>query len=169
MKPGWEAGCIDYAENVNEPTHKHTLYCEVIARAMEEDRQTMEIDRTPNEIAAKMIKLASLNPDDGQAREAISQAAHCWVSLSPEWHAGYVRIHSLSVPKDRQGEGYGTAIMRALCTIADTRGWTLTVTPDVTKSITSNPRLVEFYRSFGFRLNRGRKKNFDTQAVMIRD
>lgn len=130
----------------------------------------MEIDRmSPDEMSAKMIKLARLNPDDRQAMEAITQAAHCWIGIKPEWHAGYVHIHSLRVPKDRQGEGYGTAIMRALCEIADKRGWTLTLTPSIDFGATSVSRLERFYRRFDFARNRGRKRDFDTQATMIRD
>lgn len=130
----------------------------------------MMLDRTtPDEMTARMIRLSQLNPDNRDAREAIVQAAHCWVTLSPEWTQGYVRISVLRVPADRQGEGYGSAIMRGLCEIADARGWTLTVTPDVTTGITTNPRLIKFYQRFGFRMNRGRAKDFDTQAVMVRN
>lgn len=130
----------------------------------------MEIDRTtPDEMKTKIIKLSSLNADERDAMLAIEQAAHSWLSIKPEWHAGYVHVHMLRVPKDRQGEGYGTAIMRALCAVADARGWTLTVTPSADYGATSVPRLERFYARFGFTHNRRSKRDFATQARMIRN
>lgn len=123
---------------------------------------------TPDDIYAAMARDAARSLPTDDALQFLSQCANSWLSVKREFYDGYIRIHVISVPKDRRGEGYGTAIMRALCAVADKRGWTLTLSPSVDFGASSVSRLERFYKGFGFVPNRGRRRDFDTRATMIR-
>lgn len=82
-----------------------------------------------------------------------------------------VAVASLIVPKTRQGQGVGSAVLAALTAWADEVGATLLLTPgqrDPHHGTTSRARLTRFYRRFGFRPNTGRRKDFSHSYGMVR-
>lgn len=67
-----------------------------------------------------------------------------------------------------QGKGNGTRFMTDLAKLADTQGWTLTLTPDTSFGGTSVKRLKDFYKRFDFKDNKGRYTDFMTRDSMVR-
>ena len=64
--------------------------------------------------------------------------------------------------------GFGSALMELICKWADQNRITLTLTPSVSFGATSTKRLVDFYKRFGFVLNKGKQSNFKTRQAMYR-
>lgn len=98
----------------------------------------------------------------------LEQAALGMISLQLDGWGAYVYLQVLRVPADQRGHGIGTAVLSALCEVADRCGWTLTVSPSLDFGATSLPRLKALYRRCGFVPNRARHKDYSTQASMIR-
>jgi len=69
---------------------------------------------------------------------------------------------------DSQGQGNGTRFMEDLARLADEKGWTLDLTPDTSFGATSIKRLMDFYKRFGFKDNKGRNTDFFTRESMVR-
>lgn len=80
----------------------------------------------------------------------------------------FLVISRLEVPGHARGEGEGSAVMGALCELADAHGAAMALTPSADFGASSKSRLVTFYRRFGFRENRGRARDFTTREAMIR-
>jgi GNAT superfamily N-acetyltransferase len=66
-------------------------------------------------------------------------------------HLGLLVVHG------QRHQGLGTAFMVALTRLADQRGWTVALTPELGFGATSVARLERFYHRFGFVGNRGRR------------
>jgi GNAT superfamily N-acetyltransferase len=84
---------------------------------------------------------------------------------------GDIVLEYLQVLQRDQGQGKGTEAMRRLCAYADKWHKRILLTPSEKNTATgtsSRSRLVKFYRQFGFKLNRGRDRDFTTRAAMIR-
>src|SRR5690606_7498658 len=85
---------------------------------------------------------------------------------------GNIVLDMIAVPKDRQGQGVGTAAMRDLIAFADRHGRRITLKlgqRDPEFGTTSRSRLERFYRRFGFVPNKGRNKDYSISADMYRD
>lgn len=67
-----------------------------------------------------------------------------------------------------QNKGNGTRFMQDLAGWADENGYTLTLTPDTSFGATSVNRLKDFYKRFGFKENKGRYIDYETNDSMIR-
>jgi hypothetical protein len=80
---------------------------------------------------------------------------------------GHLVLASIEIQDAYRGMGYGTAFMTQLCAAADANGWTTALTPDGYRG-SSVPRLIKFYRRFGFVPNKGRKKDFTISEAMYR-
>lgn len=105
---------------------------------------------------------------DEQQRGYLEDTSHGMVRLQLESRTGYVYIQRLSVPGDQRGHGIGEAVLGALCVVADRRGWTLTATPSVDLGASSVARLQRWAVRHGFVRNRRGRRDFDTQASMVR-
>lgn len=79
--------------------------------------------------------------------------------------SGYVVLPRIRVTDQRQG--IGTAVMQRIIEAADANGDALALTPTAEWG-SSLPRLIRFYRRFGFVPNKGRAKDFATRETMIR-
>lgn len=119
------------------------------------------------DVHAAMTRRPAFTLDDRNARQFLEQSALSMLRLNQEY-CGYTYVQVLRVPDGQHGHGIGTAVMRALCDVADQRGWTLTVSPSTDYGVSSVGRLEKFYKRFGFKSNRGRGRDFETQATMIR-
>jgi len=82
-------------------------------------------------------------------------------------------LDTLIVGKENQGKGLGTKAMQELIKYADSLGKRIILTPDIenkTHGTTSRDRLVRFYKSLGFKENKGRSIDFSMGAgKMYRD
>lgn len=91
------------------------------------------------------------------------------VSLTAD---GDISLDYLWVARDCQGQGTGTEAMRRLCDFADHWRKRILLSPidrNITTGTTSRTRLIKFYQRFGFRVNRGRNRDWSTRAAMIRE
>lgn len=90
------------------------------------------------------------------------------VELSIDAARKLITLYAIVVDKQHRGAGYGSDAMRALCSWADENEYTVALTPDSSLGATSAPRLVRFYKRFGFVENKGRKADFEISAGMYR-
>lgn len=81
-------------------------------------------------------------------------------------NGNYVTLNKI-VAKEL-GKGYGSKFMEELAKIADKNGWILALTPDTSFGGTSTSRLKNFYKKFGFVVNKGKNTDFSTRETMIR-
>jgi GNAT superfamily N-acetyltransferase len=73
--------------------------------------------------------------------------------------------------KENQNQGNGTNLMNDLCNYADRLNKEIRLTPaikDLHHGTTSQTRLIKFYQRFGFKLNKGRNKDFSHSYLMVR-
>jgi GNAT superfamily N-acetyltransferase len=85
---------------------------------------------------------------------------------------GDIVIDYVQVARSDQGQGRGAEAMRRLTAYADHWHKRILLTPSERNSstgTTSRDRLIKFYKQFGFKLNRGRTRDFTTRHLMIRD
>jgi len=83
-----------------------------------------------------------------------------------------IELNSIIIAKENQKEGIGSDVMKELIKFADSKGKRIILGVGVKDSIhgtTSRSRLVKFYKRFGFKENKGRKKDFSVSAGMIRN
>jgi GNAT superfamily N-acetyltransferase len=84
-----------------------------------------------------------------------------------------IEVSSLIVGKENQGKGLGSKAMLQLIDYADSNNKRITLTPgtkDKTHGTTSRARLVQFYKSLGFKESKGRNLDYAMGAgKMYRD
>jgi hypothetical protein len=84
-----------------------------------------------------------------------------------------IEVSSLIVGKENQGKGLGSKAMQQLIDYADDNNKRITLTPgskDKTHGTTSRARLVQFYKSLGFKESKGRNLDYAIGAgKMYRD
>jgi GNAT superfamily N-acetyltransferase len=83
-----------------------------------------------------------------------------------------ITLSLLVVPKDRRKQGIGTTIMQELVSYADQVGKRFELSPglkDKYQGTTSRKRLVDFYKRFNFRENKGRNIDFTSSEDMFRE
>ena len=81
-------------------------------------------------------------------------------------------LTSIIINKDDRGKGIGSKVMDELCNYADANNKRVRLTPaqkDDYQGTTSQSRLIEFYKRFGFVMNKGRNKDFSISELMYRD
>lgn len=99
--------------------------------------------------------------------EARAEADGIELDLSYNKNLNAVKLHLIKIPKDRRNEGLGTKTIKQVLDYVDDQGLLMTLTPS--DSFGSNKRrLVEFYKSFGFRLNSGPYRDLRFKDTMIR-
>lgn len=80
---------------------------------------------------------------------------------------GDISLSSIKVDKDKRGQGLGTIVMKELLEFAQKNGYRVTLTPSTDLGASSVNRLINFYKRFGFVLNKGRNRDFRTSDTMI--
>lgn len=81
-------------------------------------------------------------------------------------------LSSIIIGKENQGTGIGTKVMIELCDYADKNKQRIRLTPglyDKKYGTTSQSRLIDFYKRFGFIMNKGRNKDYSISELMYRD
>jgi GNAT superfamily N-acetyltransferase len=82
--------------------------------------------------------------------------------------SGPVEVSRLDTKADARGKGSARDAMELLVRQADEDGITLALTAEPMEKSVKQGRLEAFYRSLGFKPNKGRAKDFTTRAGMIR-
>jgi len=80
----------------------------------------------------------------------------------------YLRLHSIIVKDDAKNGGYGTKIMDDIAKYADDNNKIVTLTASDSYG-SSKGGLINFYKRFGFVMNKGRNKDYRFQDTMIRE
>lgn len=80
---------------------------------------------------------------------------------------GFSVLSKIEIPKSERNSGQGTRIMQSIVDAADAQGISLALTPS-NEFGSSKARLEQFYKRFGFVMNKGRNKDFTTRETMIR-
>jgi len=78
-----------------------------------------------------------------------------------------LKIDEIDIYKSVQGKGYATMYMDQIAKAADKNNVTLVLTPSNYKG-SSKKRLDEFYKRFGFVMNKGRAKDYSISELMYR-
>ncbi len=78
-----------------------------------------------------------------------------------------LKIPRIIVKKEFRGEGIGSNIMKDIVQYADKNKQIVTLTPSSDFGGNKN-RLIQFYKSFGFKLNKGVHKSYEYTDLMIR-
>ena len=76
-------------------------------------------------------------------------------------------LSKIIVNPERRGNGIGSDIMNDLIEYADNNKQIITLTPSSDFGGSVN-RLFQFYKTFGFKMNKGYNKNFEYSDTMIR-
>lgn len=77
-------------------------------------------------------------------------------------------LSSIRIKKEYRGSGIGTKIMSDIISLADLKGYMITLTPSKDFGASSISRLKEFYKRFGFVENKGRNTDFTISDTMYR-
>lgn len=99
--------------------------------------------------------------------EYLSEQAE--VDTSHDEKTNTITLNKIVVPKEKRGQGHGSAAMRNLTKHADEHKKRIVLTPDTSFGGSSVSRLKKFYKGHGFKDNKGRSKDFTTRHTMIRD
>ena len=83
-----------------------------------------------------------------------------------ETKSGFLNLSKIEIFKDYRNEGYATQVMNQIIDYANQKGSTIILTPDpYFKNITKN-NLIDWYKKFGFVMNRGKNKDFTHREMM---
>ncbi len=111
-------------------------------------------------------------PAEQDAPMSLQSVRDKWEAQGVENYAsernGVITLSQVIVPKERRGEGLGTAFMEDLTAYADKSGQTIVLTPSTDLGATSKGRLVRFYQRFDFVANSGRNKDYRYRETMLR-
>lgn len=80
-----------------------------------------------------------------------------------------VEVSMVKTPAEDRGKGQARAAMERLLRAADASGAQVVLTAEAMDKDTSKAKLEAFYKSLGFRANKGRSKDFTTMAGMVRE
>ena len=78
-----------------------------------------------------------------------------------------INVSLVVVHPEARGKGLGRQIFLDLTNYADQAGKTIILTPDASFG-TSKAKLVKFYKSLGFVMNKGRNKDYEISELMYR-
>lgn len=95
-----------------------------------------------------------------------AKARELGLSISVTERKDSIIIHMLKAITP--GEGVGSILMKYICSYADKNNKTVLLTPEKIQGTTSVSRLVNFYKRFGFVVNKGKDKDFSISYGMYR-
>ena len=108
----------------------------------------------------------SFAPGSG-SREITVRDTTLTFSLSKDGTTGEVIL--VKTPQDKRGQGSAREALTLFTEEADKRGVTLFLTPEPMDTGITKTGLQRFYRSLGFKPNKGRNKDFRSMATMVRE
>jgi tRNA nucleotidyltransferase/poly(A) polymerase/mannose-6-phosphate isomerase-like protein (cupin superfamily)/GNAT superfamily N-acetyltransferase len=89
------------------------------------------------------------------------------VDLDVYEYPTHLELRRIVVPQDKRGQGIGSKVMDDLIKYAKSNKKDLFTTPDSSFG-GSKSRLVQFYKSFGFKDNKGSNRDFRSKETMVR-
>lgn len=140
------------------------------------DESTISSENTEGEMRFQG-KVAQRNQRSPITKEAVYSLADELekkhkITLSLALKGDDIRINNIIVPEGSRKSGIGTKAMEDIANFADDNGVRVILsaaTKDDRHGTTSSARLVSFYKRFGFKENKGSKKDFTVNDGMIRD
>lgn len=87
------------------------------------------------------------------------------VTLDIYEYPEYLELHRIVVPKEKRSEGIGTTVMNDIITYAKKNKKDIFLTPSSDFG-GSKGRLIQFYKSFGFKDNKGGNRDFRSKESM---
>lgn len=88
------------------------------------------------------------------------------VNLEIYEYDDYVELKKIVVPKDKRGEGIGSDVIEELIKYCKDNQKDLFVTPSAAFG-GSVGRLTKFYKSFGFKDNKGKNRDFRSKESLV--
>lgn len=79
----------------------------------------------------------------------------------------YLTLNKIEIYPEYQNLGYATQAMNQIIDYANKNSLTIVLTPDAYKGSSVN-RLTKWYKSLGFVMNKGKKKDFETMQLMYK-
>ncbi len=79
----------------------------------------------------------------------------------------YLILDKIFIDKDYRGKGYAEEAFRQLIHYADAKNIIITLTPDDVWGSNKN-KLIKWYKSLGFIMNKGKNKDFQTMQLMYK-
>jgi len=79
----------------------------------------------------------------------------------------HIELKRIVVPEDSRGMGIGTKVLEELIKYSQSVGKPIFTTPSSSFG-GSKSRLVQFYKSFGFKPNSGPNRDFSSKESMVR-
>lgn len=72
----------------------------------------------------------------------------------------FIELNNIVIEEDSRFSGYGRAVMEVLCKYADGVQKPILCSPESSDSRVSDSKLISFYESLGFELNRGKHRDY---------
>ncbi len=153
-----------FFQSYEDPTNYYGL-----TRGMGRKTLKGNLDFNPGAKVPKALKEPSIADRNTHLEgfEARAEADGIELDLSINKRLKAVKLHLIKIPKDKRNEGLGTKTMKQVLDYVDDQGLLMTLTPSDAFG-SSKRRLVEFYKSFGFRLNSGPYRDLRFKDTMIR-
>ena len=153
-----------FFQSYEDPTNYYGL-----ARGMGRKTLKGNLDFNPGAKVPKALKEPSIADRNTHLEgfEAKAEADGIELDLSINERLKAVKLHLIKIPKDKRNQGIGTKTMKQVLDYVDDQGLLMTLTPSDAFG-SSKRRLVEFYKSFGFRLNNGPYRDLRFKDTMIR-
>jgi GNAT superfamily N-acetyltransferase len=82
-------------------------------------------------------------------------------------HNKYLVLDKIFIEKEHQSKGYGQKVMEQIIDFANKDSLIITLTPDDVWG-SKKKRLTDWYKSLGFIMNKGKKKDFETMQLMYK-
>jgi GNAT superfamily N-acetyltransferase len=79
----------------------------------------------------------------------------------------YVTLHKIEMIPEYKGHGYATEAMKQIIDYANGKDLIIILTPDSYKGSNVN-RLIKWYKSLGFIMNKGKNKDFEHMQLMYK-
>ena len=81
---------------------------------------------------------------------------------------GFLNLTKIEIFEDYRKEGYATQVMNQIIDYANDKGATIILTPDPYLKNITKKNLSDWYKSFGFIMNKGRNKDFTHKELMYK-
>jgi len=105
---------------------------------------------------------------EGRVAELDAIGQELGIEIRVYEYGGILTLSKIVVPEELRGQGMGSKAMEKIIQYADGNKNIIALTPDDAFG-GSKTRLIKFYKRFGFVMNKGRNKNYETRELMIRD
>lgn len=81
---------------------------------------------------------------------------------------GFLNLTKIEIFEDYRREGYATQVMNQIIDYANDKGATIILTPDPYLKNITKKNLEDWYKSFGFIMNKGKNKDFTHKELMYK-